>query len=241
VSDTPGRAGRVWEALQRFALLGSVIGVAGGGVTAAVQHSDDVVDVLGFIRTKMDADAPARAPTALPGPSDDEIALAACNGANQDLMRRIDAQNKQRECLPPVGAFGPLPLTLVRVVDVQAEYDGGGLLTGAVEWDFKLTDVLTDMPLELESRAYRQGAAAEAFGTERAFAELLDKKMALLVEGWFHDRWGRRELRIRELVHVNFRKTPPSVRVSALRGEDWGTFDIRLELADPPRPRQARN
>jgi hypothetical protein len=221
--------------MQRFVLLGSVVGVAGGGVTAAVQHSDDVIDVLSVIKGKMVTSAPAPdpGPASLPGPPENSIAPAACKDMNQDLMRRIDAQNKQRECLPPVGSFGPLPLSLVRVVDVRAERDGGGFLSGSVEWDFTLTDVLTDMPLALESRAYRQGGDAESFGAERAFAQLLDKRVAVLVEGWFHDRWGRRELRIRQLVHVDFRKAPDPVRVSALRGEDWGTFDIQLELAEP--------
>jgi hypothetical protein len=210
--DTPERAKRVWELMQRFVLLGSVCGVAAGGVTATVQHSDDVVDVLSFIRWKVDPDAPAAAPAAAnPLP-----AVAA----------------------PAQSAFGPLPVLRVRAVDVTSLEDGGGMLRGAVDWDFEIRDAVTGVSLELESRAYRGDGTAQAFGAERPFTQAVDEQVTLLIDGWFHDRLGRRELRIRELVHVDFSAPPAPVRVRALQGADWGTFDIRLERVKPARAKQ---
>jgi len=210
--NVPDRASRIWAAMQRFVLLGSVCGVAAGGVTATVQHSRDVVDVLSFIRVKIDPDVGAPPPEAATTP-EPEVALAP---------------------VPPVPTFGPLRLVRLRAVDVTPVEDGGGLLRGDVEWDFTIRDALSGIALELEGRAYRANGAAESFGTERVFTQTLDNQVALLIDGWFHDRLGRRELRIRELVHLDLSAPPAPLRIRGLRGADWGLFDLRLERADTP-------
>ena len=217
VSETARRMGRIWDYMQRFVLMGSVCGVAAGGVTATVQHSSDVVDVLSFLHRKVDPDA-ATGISAPPPIVPEPVSPPA----------------------PPKTAFGPLPLVRVRVVDVTPVDDGGGWFRGAVEWDFELRDALTGLPLELEHRYYRGGGPAEAFGREQLFAHAPDNQVGVMIDGWYHDRLDRRDLRIRELVHLKLDEEPAPVRVRAFDGTDWGTFEIRLEVVDGSRPRTAK-